>query len=214
MLGRSIQRLSTSIHLSLAIAFENSRGLPELYNQRIDAIGGRDVMVFVHDDVWIEDAYFAEHVGEGLAAFDVIGVVGNRRRLPGQPSWFFVDDALRRDDPAHFSGRIGHGDSPAGPLSHFGSVPAACELLDGVMLAARRSTLRARGVRFDPRFQFHFYDMDFCRSARAAGLRLGTWPISLTHRSTGATGSPDWRRALADYRAKWNDPAPPAMERA
>jgi hypothetical protein len=47
--------------------------------------------------------------------------------------------------------------------------------------------------------------MDFCRSARAKGLRLGTWPICVTHQSGGAFGSEAWREKFDKYLAKWND---------
>ena len=60
-------------------------------------------------------------------------------------------------------------------------------------------------MRFDERFPFHFYDLDFCRSARANGLRLGTWPITLTHQSGGRFGIPEWRKAYADYLNKWHE---------
>jgi hypothetical protein len=60
-------------------------------------------------------------------------------------------------------------------------------------------------VRFDPRFTFHFYDMDFCRSCERAGLSMGTWPIAITHRSTGAFGSPAWQAGYAEYLAKWRE---------
>jgi GT2 family glycosyltransferase len=84
-------------------------------------------------------------------------------------------------------------------------VPADCELLDGVFLAARKSALTAKGVLFDPRFDFHFYDMDFCRSARQRGLRLGTWPIGLTHQSGGAFGTEKWNDKYQAYLKKWGD---------
>ena len=89
-------------------------------------------------------------------------------------------------------------------MSFYGPTPVPCELLDGVFLAARKSTLLDSGVRFDPRFNFHFYDMDFCRSARQAGLTLGTWPIVLTHKSPGNFG-PDWHHGLTIYLEKWGE---------
>ena len=58
-------------------------------------------------------------------------------------------------------------------------------------------------MRFDERFDFHFYDLDFCRTARQAGLSIGTWPIAMTHQSKGAFGSDGWIDGLARYRAKW-----------
>ena len=90
-----------------------------------------------------------------------------------------------------------------GPVSFFGPVPAECELVDGLFIAARKEALREKGVRFDPQFDFHFYDLDFCRTVRAQGLRLGTWPIALTHQSTGALGSEAWRVKYEDYLEKW-----------
>src|SRR5690606_2945684 len=136
--------------------------------------------------------------------FDVVGVAGNRRRVPSQPSWAFLDTRWIPDQ-AHLSGAIAHGAQPFGPVTRFGDLPAECELLDGVFLAARTAALRSHGVRFDPRFDFHFYDMDFCRSARSRGLRLGTWPICLTHRSGGAFASEAWHAAYRAYLGKWGD---------
>lgn len=60
-------------------------------------------------------------------------------------------------------------------------------------------------MRFDERFMFDFYDLDFCRSVERAGLRMGTWPIAITHTSVGQSGSPAWRGSLQTYREKWVD---------
>jgi hypothetical protein len=60
-------------------------------------------------------------------------------------------------------------------------------------------------LRFDPRFRFHFYDMDFCRQAELKHLRMGTWAISLVHASAGILGADAWRAAYRDYLAKYGD---------
>lgn len=200
-LGISLRRLAADRRLVPRVAFANRRGLPELYNARIEA-SEADVLVFMHDDVWIDDYHLANRVTAGLRNFDVIGVAGNRRRVPGQPSWAFLDTRWTPDE-GHLSGAMAHHRQPFGPITWFGEVPAACELLDGVFLAARTTVLRARGLRFDPRFAFHFYDMDLCRSARALGLRLGTWPICLTHGSGGSFVSPAWNDGYRAYLEKW-----------
>ena len=204
-LGTSLRRLKGDARLVARVAFENTRGLPEIYNAAIDAQDGHDLLVFMHDDVWIDDHFVAERVIEGLKAYDVIGVAGNRRRLPGQPGWGFVDEGLTWDEREQLSGTVAHGQKPFENISFFGPAPADCELLDGAFLAARKSALSAAGVRFDPRFGFHFYDMDFCRSARQKGLRLGTWPICITHQSGGGFGSDGWREKYRSYLEKWND---------
>jgi GT2 family glycosyltransferase len=107
------------------------------------------------------------------------------------------------DDRAHLSGSVAHGTRPFGSVSFFGPVPAECELLDGVFIAARTAALLKNEVFFDSRFDFHFYDMDFCRSARQRGLHLGTWPICLTHQSGGAFGTPPWQLKYREYMEKW-----------
>ena len=67
-----------------------------------------------------------------------------------------------------------------------------------MFLAARASTLHQYPtVRFDPNLSFHFYDLDFCRSAKKVGLSLGVWPIPLIHKSGGNTNSAGWRNATA-----------------
>jgi SAM-dependent methyltransferase len=208
-LGQSLgAHMARDPRLALSVACSNRRGLSELFNQAIADFPDA-VLVFVHDDVWIDEPYFVDAVLAGLHQFDVIGVAGNRRRLAGQPAWPFVDLQFTWDAREQLSGRVGHGHTAHGQITVYGPTPAPCALLDGVFLAAYCSTLRERGVGFDAQFDFHFYDLDFCRSATQAGLRLGTWPLALTHQSGGAFGSPAWQQKYALYAAKWKEEAPP-----
>ena len=204
-LGLSLRRMSHQDKLIPRVYFENRRGLPILYNERIAAPDAAPVLAFIHDDVWLDDYFFFEHALAAVHTFDVIGVAGNKRRAPMQPSWAFPSLKFEWDERANLSGVVSHGPSPFGTISAFGPVPAECELLDGVLLIARRDTLREKAVAFDERFDFHFYDMDFCRSARAAGLRLATWPIAITHQSEGGFGSNGWLENYKKYVGKWGD---------
>jgi protein O-GlcNAc transferase len=196
------------------ICFDNSRGLSKVYNLAINNVlseatsyssshNRREVIVFVHDDVWIDDAQIGEHLNRGLQEFDVIGVAGSVHRLPGQPGWAFLDTELRLNRGA-MSGMIGHGEGPCGELSFYGRWYQPCELLDGVFLAVTKDTLQASGLLFDPTFDFDFYDMDFCRTARNLGLRLGTWPVAITHQSQNSFGDA-WKKRYASYLQKWGD---------
>ena len=203
-LGLSLSRFAGDSRLSNRIAFSNDRGLPERYNFCINAEDSAEILVFVHDDVWLDDFYFADRVIEGLRHYDVIGVAGNRRRVTQQRAWLYAGADFYWDVP-NLSGAVAHGPSFFGSVTFFGPTPADCELLDGVLIAAKVSTLREHGLTFDPRFKFHFYDMDFCRSARKKGLRLGTWPIALTHQSAGSFGSESWQAGHRAYLEKWGD---------
>jgi len=204
-LARSLKRAEAFSPLVLAAAYENKRPLADVYNRAIERAERDDVLAFVHDDVWIDDWRVADRLRDALAAYDVVGVAGNRERAPGQASWVFDGD---RPNPGHhsLSGAIQHGALDAPAPSRYGDAPARVRLLDGVFLAALAGTLKDRGVRFDPRFPFHFYDTDFCRSCEKAGLRLGTWPIALTHASSGENWAGEtWDAAYQLYLDKWGD---------
>jgi len=189
--------------LQIEVQTENTTPLPLLYNRAIDAAAPGDVLVFAHDDLWIDDWLIAERLGEAFGRFDVVGVAGTRRRLPGQTRWWWNDQTQARDHP-YLSGWVGHGPRAGPTVNIYGPMPAEVKLLDGVLLAARAQTLRETGVRFDPAFAFDFYDLDFCRQCEAAGLRLGTWPIAVTHESIGpGVLSPPWERAREVYLRKW-----------
>lgn len=208
-LGLSLTRLMRQGEsIQIDIAFENTRGLPEIFNEAVTRAPDAAVLVFIHDDVWIDEDHFSLAVVAGLTRFDVIGVAGNKRRVPGQPGWCFVNEAFAWDEKTNLSGRVGHGVNAFGVVSDFGEVPAACELLDGVFLAVRKHNLMQHQVQFDGKFDFHFYDLDFCRTARQAGLQLGTWGIQLTHQSGGAFGMPNWQEMYKVYCDKWHEPLP------
>jgi hypothetical protein len=203
-LALSLKRLEPDPRWAPRVAFENRRGLPEVFNERIQAQSEHDILAFVHDDIWLDDLFVGDQLVQALAEFHVVGLAGNVRRVPAQPAWLFSHmNPQFQLDGENLSGSVAHGPHPFGKVTRFGEAPAECELLDGVFIAARRSTLLEHGVLFDPRFKFHFYDMDFCRAARAKGLRLGTWPIAITHQSGGVFGNPEWQRSYAAYLQKW-----------
>ncbi len=205
-LGRSL-----SLHRPSAVELRlfpgNRQGLPEVYNTAISESGKGDViLLFVHDDVHLCDFHWAERLREGLAAFDVVGLAGNRRRVPGQPAWLFTDETLTRDSRDHLSGIVGHGRAlPLDGVNDYGPSGKPVKLLDGLFLAVRSDTLRAKSLSFDERFDFHFYDLDFCRQAERAGLSMGTWPISVVHESAGNFANDRWRLSYEAYLEKWRD---------
>ena len=207
LLGRSIRRLAYDHRIEARVTVENGAGLPRIYNQHISEENRDKILLFVHDDVWLDDCFVYERLRDALENFDVVGIAGNTRRVPQQPGWAFTTARpFAWDDWQNLSGVVAHGSRPGGDLYFYGTPPGlACRLLDGAFLAARCSTLLDAGVRFDERFAFHFYDMDFCRTAEAAKLRMGTWPIAVTHDSDGKFGSAAWQSGYEAYLAKWTE---------
>ncbi|MFM9101189.1 MAG: hypothetical protein ACKOPS_07580, partial [Cyanobium sp.] len=125
--------------------------LAAIYNQAREQLSPQSLVVFCHDDVWLGDQPLEAQLCEALQQFDLIGVAGSRRLIPGQPTWWLQPDGRTWDHP-HLLGAISHGDPQASEPIRFGPSPAQATLLDGVFLAARAGTLQAAGVRFDPAF--------------------------------------------------------------
>lgn len=201
-LGRSLKRhMRQDPRLMARIACQNTRGLSEIFNEAITAAPENALLVFIHDDVWIDENHFVQAIEHGLQQYDVIGVAGNARMHPEHVGWCFIDSQFTWDDAAYLRGAVSHGQHAFGPASLYGQSAGDAQLMDGVFLAAHKQQLRE--VRFDPQFDFHFYDLDFCRTATQAGLKLGVWPVQMTHQSGGAFGSPRWREKYLQYRQKW-----------
>ena len=192
---------------------DNEAGLPRVYNDAIEKSKHYDFLVFCHDDVHFLDHFWIDRCREGLAHFDILGVAGARDTSPSQVGWCFTDQLGVLIDPARLAGTIAHGKAwPPDSVDRFGPSRVPVDLIDGVFIACRTGALLRHGLRFDERFDFHFYDLDFSNAARAAGLSIGVWDIALMHESTGGFGSLGWQANHARYAAKWC-PAPKTAPR-
>ncbi len=204
-LGSSLRHSYGNYPLKLELFSNNSKGLGECYNAAIDRASDDDILIFVHDDVFLIDFFWRETLMQGFSLYDLLGVAGNTHRAPRQPAWAFINDTFQWDIPDHLSGVVGHGQGFPCQLSTFGHPFKKCKLLDGLFLAARKKTFKDNGIRFDEAFKFHFYDMDICRQFESKGLSAGTISLALIHESGGAFGTPTWRENYEKYLAKWGE---------
>ncbi|MEI6002941.1 hypothetical protein H3V53_39415 [Paraburkholderia bengalensis] len=204
-LGRSLSLFRHESPPQLMLFDNNRAGLSSIYNYAIEqARDNPAILVFLHDDLHLCDFYWMDRVREAVSRFDIVGLAGNTRRLPGQPSWFFKDASFTRDDVQYLSGVVGHGKGfPCENMSIYGPPGLECKLLDGLLLAADSERLIRTGLTFDEQFEFHFYDVDFCRQAEARGLRMGTWPLSVVHESAGAFNTTSWHAGYERYTRKY-----------
>lgn len=207
LLGKSLMKWRDNADVQLHIHYSNTVGLPTLYNEMIRTTPRSHILVFLHDDVYLDDPDCLTKIRYSLGRFDVVGVAGNVRLLPTQPAWCFKEISAKGEfvwDTKFLSGAVRDGSTSIKKLDTYGPAPLECRVLDGLFLASRCASLRRAGITFDERFKFHFYDMDFCRSAGNAGLTMGTWPIELTHASGGLFGSSSWKDNYLFYLNKWN----------
>lgn len=202
LLGRSLPRILQNGRVKVRVFAENKLGLPHLYNRVITEENKEKILVFLHDDIWLDDFFLLHRLNEAVEKYDVVGLAGSNEFLATQPSWAFSQKG-KWGSREEWAGKVAHMIGEEAKVSHFGPSPRECKVLDGLFLAARADVLLNTGVGFDTRFSFHFYDLDFCRQAGERGLRLGTWPIAVTHASGGNYSDPEWARMYEIYLAKW-----------
>ena len=205
-LGRSLSLYRLPM-VELNLFERNTRGLPAVYNQTIaESVDDPALLIFAHNDIHLCDFYWADRIFSALQRFDIVGLAGNTRRVRNQPGWPFVDTDFTWDSRENLSGLVGHGKGyPPALLSVYGPPLREVKLLDGLLLACFSNTLRTSGLKFDEQFDFHFYDLDFCRQAEIKKLRMGTCALSVVHESSGSVGSELWRAAYERYLRKWGD---------
>lgn len=217
LLGRSLRQFPNALRPRLFLVAGNrgahSRGLSEIYNEAIESLPPEGIVVFIHDDLFVHDWFLGFRLNQALRYFDLIGLAGEGEVSAQQGNWYFDRGSAGQWQWAQRrpSGFLNHWDPTVVEPSAYGPTPRRCMALDGVFLAARLDQLKKSGLRFDPQFRFHAYDIDFCRSALRLGLSLGTWPIACTHGSGGAHDS-QWELEVKRYQAKWNGipwPEPP-----
>ena len=94
-LGKSLALYGYYPFVEARVFDRNALGLSKIYNEAIEeAKSSPAILVFLHDDVHLCDFHWPLHLLEGLEQFHVVGIAGNVRRVPGQPSWAFVNDEL------------------------------------------------------------------------------------------------------------------------
>ena len=141
-LAKSLENLD--IKPVLEVVFENdgenALGLSEFYNQAIlEKSSPEDILLFIHDDVYIHQKNLVEAVNRAIERFNIVGVAGNKSPDFRQPSWCLRFDKDLKSTGwqvlTNLTGSVSHGSFEKPELVNYGESPARCKLLDGLFLA-------------------------------------------------------------------------------
>ena len=210
LLGQSLQHPAHA-DLPRTIQTCNSTGLPELYNQALHNCS-EDILLFCHDDLALPSEPLEPLVRPQLERFAIAGLCGNTRDQ-GHLSWHWRPNGEGWDFP-YLRGAISTLADSTKRRDVFGTNNSPVQLIDGVLIAVQRQQLLDHGVGFDSRFQFHFYDLDLCRTARRQGLTIGVIRLDCIHASGGDYGSAAWREEAERFCQKWQQPFPQPNSKA
>ena len=183
-LFQSLQGLKDDV--SLIMNANNKAGLPVAYNRQLksDNLIKHDIVLFVHDDVFIDDVKCFDKIDQAVkSGIDIVGLAGaNQAKIKAPTLWHLMSDRK------HWSGSVAHTmpqNQDMVSTTCFGPAPCRCVILDGLFLAVNIQQALDVNWRFNENFQFHHYDISSCLDANAKQMKLSTWPINVVHKSLG-----------------------------
>lgn len=198
--------LNTSMpFVSFEVVYNNTEALSKVYNRYINNDNKDYILVFVHDDLCIEDVLLHKKLNKAMESYDVVGLAGIKAPITiKEPClWHLMGDRK------NMSGAVAHYEKEPSIkrfMTSFGPMPERVVLLDGVFLAINTEKILEKGLKFDENnpAKFHFYDLHFSLDANNLGLKLGTWPIWCTHKSPGLENvTQEWLEGQKYFINKW-----------
>lgn len=171
---------------TLVINANNRCGLSKAYNRQLTAsnLEKHDIVLFVHDDVYIDDLKLKGKLYTAIKhlKYDIVGLAGAKQIKIKEPYlWHLMSQ------PSDWSGAVTHPveDNKKLAVTCFGSWPERCLVLDGLFLAVNLKRALEVGWKFNENYNYHHYDISSCLDANKKSLKMGTYPIHVTHASPG-----------------------------
>ncbi len=163
---------------------DNTKSLQEVYNDAIKTarIQNLDVVVLLHDDIFINDKDFLEKVKTESEKYPVFGVAGAASCTLKKPAlWHLMSE--RKDH----RGVVAHGNEKEYHDTVFGPMGRAL-LIDGVLIGINIKKLPP-AVKFDENYpsRFHYYDLDFSLECNKKHIKIGVVELPIIHSSPGLT---------------------------
>lgn len=177
--------------VKVKIHFENKDSLSKIYNQYITTKVSQkhDIVLFVHDDVYIDDYKLRGKLYACLQEYDIIGLAGCLDPKIKSPAlWHLMSDR------ENWRGYVAH-EVPQVPgtvyMTSFGVTPSRVAIADGLFLAVNVKKALQHEWKFNEDYRFHHYDIASCIDANKKKLKIGVTNINVIHDSGGLSNSND-----------------------
>jgi GT2 family glycosyltransferase len=179
---------------------KTNSGLSATYNKHLTNANRNTILVFVHDDVELNDLFLVEKLN--AAPYSVIVLAGGTEMDLTKPkvAWHLCcsRDKLR--------GEVTHTGGNKVWTTVFGQTPARVMSFDGVFIACHCDAVVDANVTFDEDFAYHFYDLAFALRCNEAKLTAGVTPIHVVHHGLGdSMYSADWEEQNTKFKQKYGN---------
>lgn len=169
----------------------NKEGLSKRYNDLLERCADKyEYIVFVHDDVYLDDARTIEKLYKAHEEFDIVGLAGGINPKIQTPAlWHLMCGGF---GSGNLRGAVAHyvSDNQIA-MTSFGQTPARVAILDGLFLSIKTASVINTGWKFNENYAFHHYDIASCLDANLKKLKLGVAPIWVAHKSPGLLNPSD-----------------------
>lgn len=182
------------------IFYENKEGLPKIYNKFITNEYKNKKIVFIHDDVVIEDVFLLEKLKIAFEKYDIVGLAGSKQcNLQSEMmAWHLM---APKDS---FVGEAGHAKDGLYWTTSFGPTPSRALIIDGLFIAVNVDKMLETNTKFDEDFDFHHYDISFCLIANKNKVKIGVYPIRVVHFGLGdSMNSNEWMKSSLKFKQKY-----------
>ncbi|NBO36298.1 hypothetical protein EBU91_01995, partial [bacterium] len=186
----SLERLK--INCEVEVIYNNKTELTKVYNSFINQENKDKKLVFAHDDLLIEDLFFFEKLEDAFTMYDIVGLAGSKscNLSSPAPAWHLMCERNQ------LVGEVSHSSGNTFWTTVFGPTPSRALILDGLFLAVKVDKLLETNTKFDEDFGFHHYDITFCLIANKNKLKMGVYPIKVTHYGLGNSMlSEEWKES-------------------
>jgi hypothetical protein len=194
------KQFESNADIDFCVFKDNKKGLSECYNSVLkDSNNADKVVLFVHDDVVLEDLFLYEKLIN--SPYSITGLAGAKtfNKSIDKLAWHLAADRNS------FVGEVAHV-KPGGVTwtTVFGSTPSRALTVDGLFISCKVKDLIEKDLYFDEDFSFHFYDLAFCMKANAKKVLCGVLPIRVIHHGLGDSMiSNNWEENNIKFKKKY-----------
>jgi hypothetical protein len=183
----------TSLSHQAIIIENNKEGLPKLYNNFLTEEYKNDYIIFIHDDVLIDDLFSLEKIQMAFEKYDIIGLAGAKTCDLGSDvcAWHLMSK------PNSYVGEVSHYSKDKKVWTTvFGPTDDRSLLLDGLFIGVNVEKAIEKQLKWDENFKFHHYDISFCLRANNLKIKAGVFPLRVVHYGLGDSMlTNDWKES-------------------
>jgi hypothetical protein len=185
-------------YLKNSTIIENNKdGLSKIYNKFLTEEYKKEYVIFLHDDVLIEDLFFEEKIQLAFEKYDIIGLAGakNCDLSVEKCAWHLMTS------PQNYVGEVAHSKNKKAWTTVFGSTDQRALLLDGLFIGVNVEMALSKNLKWDENFDFHHYDIAFCLNANTLKIKAGVFPLRVVHYGLGDSMlSESWENSNSKFK--------------